>query len=108
MSVQGFYYISCWHCFFVGAQPRRHVSRSVSLNAHQKLAVIVLRLVAALWTAFIVLGWSMYAVEAAVGVEVQHYPEHTIIGNMAYIAFGVLVLVFSMPLGRLLGRGLEE
>jgi len=50
----------------------------------------------------------MYAIEAAVGVTVQHYPAHTVIGNMAYIVIGVLALIFSKSLGRLLGRDLGE
>jgi hypothetical protein len=75
------------------------------VNPHQKLAILILRLVAAVWTAFIVLGWSMYAIEAAAGVNVQHYPAHTIIGNLAYIVIGVLVLIFSNPIGKWLGRG---
>ncbi|SHL63066.1 hypothetical protein [Rhodanobacter sp. OK091] len=78
------------------------------MNSHQKLAILILRLVAAVWTAFIVLGWSMYAIEAAAGVNVQHYPEHTVIGNMAYIVVGVLVLIFSKPIGKWLGRDLGD
>jgi len=79
-----------------------------AVNSHQKLAVLILRLVAAVWTAFIVLGWGMYAIEAAAGVNVQHYPAHTVIGNMAYIVIGVLVLIFSRPIGKWLGRGLGD
>jgi hypothetical protein len=79
-----------------------------ALNSYQKLATFILRLVAAVWTAFLVLSWSMYVVEAVAGVNVQHYPAHTVIGNMAYIVVGLLVLLFSKPLGRLLGRGLGE
>jgi len=50
----------------------------------------------------------MYAIEAAAGVNVQHYPAHTVIGNMAYIVIGVLVLIFSRPIGKWLGRGLGD
>ena len=72
------------------------------------MAILILRLVAAVWTAFIVLGWSMYAIGAAAGVNVQHYPAHTVIGNMAYIVVGVLVLIFSKPIGKWLGRDLGD
>jgi hypothetical protein len=78
------------------------------VNSHQKLAILILRLMAAVWTAFIVLGWSMYAIEAAAGVNVQHYPANTVIGNMAYIVVGVLVLIFSKPIGKWLGRDLGD
>ena len=78
------------------------------MNPYQKLATFILRLVAAVWTAFLVLSWSMYAIEAAAGLDVPHYPAHTVIGNMAYIVIGLLVLFFSKPLGRFLGRGLGE
>jgi hypothetical protein len=79
-----------------------------AVNSHQKLATLILRLVAAAWTTFIALGWSMYAIEASVGINVQHYPAHTVIGNMAYIVIGMLVLIFSKSLGKLLGRDLGE
>ncbi|MBD8900195.1 hypothetical protein [Rhodanobacter sp. DHG33] len=51
--------------------------------------------------------WSLYFMEVALGVEVQRYPAHTIIGNAGYVAFGALMIVFSKPLGRLVARGLE-
>ena len=79
-----------------------------ALNLYQKLATFILRLVAGVWTAFLVLSWCMYAVESFAGVSVSHYPAHTVIGNMAYVVVGLLVLFFSKPLGRLLGRGLGE
>jgi len=78
------------------------------VNSYQKWVILVLRLVAATWTTFIVLGWTMYAIEVAAGISVQHYPAHTVIGNMAYIVIGVLVLVFAKPIGKWFGRDLGD
>jgi len=35
-------------------------------------------------------------------------PTYTIIGNVAYIGLGLLVIAFSKPLGRAVARGLES
>lgn len=77
------------------------------MTSYQRIATLVLRLAGVIWTTFFVFGWSVYLVEMALGVEVQHYPMHTIIGNVAYVVLGLLVTVFSKPLGRLIVRGLE-
>lgn len=72
----------------------------------QKLAVLVLRIVGAGWTLLVTLGLSMLGIESALGVTVQHYPAHTVIGNIAYLVVGLLLVLFSKPLGRLLGKGI--
>ena len=78
------------------------------MTSHQRIATLVLRLTGTIWTAFFALGWGLYFAEMALGVEVQRYPMHTIIGNVAYVAMGLLVIVFSRPMGRLIARGLES
>lgn len=78
------------------------------MTSHQRIAALVLRLVGVIWTAFFALSWSLYLAEMALGVEVQRYPTHTIIGNVAYVALGLFVIAFSKPLGRLIARGLES
>lgn len=78
------------------------------MTSYQRIATLVLRLLGTVWTVFFILVWCMYLVEMAVGVAVQRYPLHTILGNVAYIAMGLLLIVFSRPLGRLIGRGLAE
>ena len=77
------------------------------MTSYQRIAALVLRLTGIVWTTFFVFGWSVYLIEMALGVEVQRYPMHTIIGNVAYIVLGFLVTAFSKPLGRLIVRGLE-
>ena len=77
------------------------------MTSYQRIATLILRLLGAVWTAFFAFGWSLYFIEMALGVEVQRYPTHTIIGNAAYVALGLLVIVMSKPLGRLVARGLE-
>jgi hypothetical protein len=76
------------------------------MTEHQKLAVLILRIIGAGWTTLIVVGLSMLGIESALGVQVQHYPAHTVIGNIAYIVMGLLLIFLSKPLGKLLCRGL--
>ncbi|ULU26792.1 hypothetical protein [Dyella terrae] len=77
------------------------------MTSYQRIATLIFRLAGTTWTVFLAFIWSLYFAEMALGVEVQRYPTHTIIGNAGYVAFGVLVIVFSKPLGRLVARGLE-
>jgi len=78
------------------------------MTSHQRIATLVLRLVGTFWAAFFAFGWGLYFAEMAFGIEVQRYPAHAIIGNVAYVALGLLVIVFSKPLGRVVARGLES
>ena len=77
------------------------------MTNYQRIAMLVLRLAGTAWVVFLIFMWCIYFLEVALGVEVQRYPTHTIIGNAGYVAFGVLVIAFSNPLGRLVARGLE-
>lgn len=76
------------------------------MNTYQKAAIFILRLAGVCWTVFFAFIWSVYAIEVLVGIEVQHYPTHTIIGNLGYIVLGIVVIVASKPLGRFIGRDL--
>lgn len=75
---------------------------------YEKLATLLLRVIAICWTLFIASSWIIYGIELAAGVSVQHYPAHTIIGNVGYVILGLLVLAMSRSLGKLLSRGLRE
>ncbi|WNL45789.1 hypothetical protein RKE25_20635 [Dyella sp. BiH032] len=77
------------------------------MTSYQRVAALVLRLVGVIWTAFFAFIWSAYLLEMALGVQVQRYPWHTVIGNAAYAAFGLSLVVFSRPLAHLIARGLE-
>jgi hypothetical protein len=77
------------------------------MTNYQRIAVLILRLMGSLWVLFITFVWGLYLIEAALGIEVQHYPAHTIIGNVGYIALGLLIVVISKPLGRAIARGLD-
>jgi hypothetical protein len=78
------------------------------MGSYEKLAILLLRVVAACWTFFLCVGWAIYGLEMAVGINVQRYPAHTIFGNVGYIFMGLLGLFLSKPVGRLLGRNLDE
>jgi len=77
------------------------------VTTYQKAAVFILRLVGLFWTIFFAFIWGVYAVELALGIDVQHYPTHTIIGNVGYIVLGIVIIAASKPLGRLIGKGLD-
>jgi hypothetical protein len=81
--------------------------RNGPVTTYQKNAVFILRLAGLLWTVFFAFIWSVYAVELVLGIEVQHYPTHTIIGNVGYIVLGIFIIAASKPLGRLIGKGLD-
>ena len=76
------------------------------MTEHQKLAVLILRIIGAGWTILIAVGLSMLGIESAMGIQVQHYPAHTVVGNIVYIVMGLLLVTLSKPLGKLLGRGI--
>ena len=75
---------------------------------YEKLATLLMRVIATCWLVLITFSRSAYSIELAVGVSVQHYPMHTIVGNVGYVVICLLVLIFSRPLGRLLASGLGE
>lgn len=77
------------------------------MTTYQRTAVFILRLVGIVWAVFFAFMWGLYAVELVLGIEVQHYPPHTIIGNVGYIVLGVAIAATSKPLGRLIGSGLD-
>jgi hypothetical protein len=78
------------------------------LNTYQKSAVFILRLASVCWTLFFAFAWSLYGIEALIGIEVQHYSTHNVIGSAGYIALGIVVILASKPLGRFIGRGLDN
>ena len=65
------------------------------MTSYQWIATLIFRLAGTAWVTFLAFIWSLYFAEMALGVEVQHYPAHTIIGNAGYVFFGMLVIVFS-------------
>jgi hypothetical protein len=75
---------------------------------YQRIAVLVLRLGGAIWSGFFAVMWILYFVEIAIGFDVRHYPAHTIIGNIAYVCLGVLLVLVAKPLVRLLGGHLDD
>jgi hypothetical protein len=75
---------------------------------YQKTAVFVLRVVGTLWIAFIAFAWGLYAVEFFLGIDVQRRPASSTGASIGYIVLGVLIVALSKPLGRLIGRGLDD
>jgi hypothetical protein len=77
------------------------------LTTYQKIAAFILRLAGVLWVVFFAFMWGLYFIELAIGIEVQHYPAHTVIGNVGYIVLGIALIAASKPLGRFIGSGLD-
>jgi hypothetical protein len=74
---------------------------------YQRIAVLILRITGAIWFGFFAVMWGLHCMEMAIGVTVQHYPTHTIIGAVAYICLGLLLVLAAKPLVNLLARGLD-
>ncbi|WP_233841553.1 hypothetical protein [Dyella sp. 2HG41-7] len=75
---------------------------------YQRIMVLILRLLGVIWSGVLAIMWILYWIEMAVGLEVQHYPAHTLIGGLAYVLLGFLVVLVAKPMVRLLGRDLEN
>lgn len=75
---------------------------------YQQVAVLVLRIVGVIWSSVLAIMWMLYFVEMEAGFDVQRYPAHTIVGNLAYIFLSLVVALVAKPLVRLLGRGLDR
>lgn len=77
------------------------------MTSYQWIAALALRLIGTVWAVFFAFALGLYFIEIALGIDVQRYPTHTIIGNGGYVVLGLLVIAMSKPLGRLIARGLE-
>ena len=75
---------------------------------YQQSAVLILRMAGVIWSGFLAIMWMLYFVEMAAGMDVQHYPAHTMIGNLAYIVLGFLVALVAKPFVHVLGRDLNR
>jgi hypothetical protein len=76
------------------------------MTTYQTIAAFIFRLLGTIWTLYLVLAWSCYALERATGIEVVSIPAHTVIGNMGYIVLGLFAIFMSKPIGRFVGHGL--
>lgn len=87
---------------------RGHLNQGPSpVTTYQKTAAFLLRLAGVLWVVFFAFMWGLYFIELAFGIDMQHYPVHTVIGNVGYIVLGIMLIVASKPRGRLIGSGLD-
>ena len=77
------------------------------MNAYQKFATFILRCIGAFGTVYLALVWLQYATRLIGGDTVAHYVLPTLIGNVEYFALSLILLRGAVPLGRLLGRGLD-
>lgn len=75
---------------------------------YEKLATLLLRIIASCWVVFIAFAWGTYGLELALGISVQRYPAHAIIGNADYVFIGLFALAMSKFIGKLLARCLGE
>ena len=77
------------------------------MNQYQKLATFLLRLVGAVVALVGVMG-PLYVVVATVfGSDTPSYGNERWWGSFLWAAGGIFLVVFSKPLGRLFGRGLD-
>jgi hypothetical protein len=78
-----------------------------ALNSYQKAGTWVMRLVGAVITAGGVMGTLWAGIAHALGVQIQEYSAERWLGSAMWAIGGVVLVLASKPIGRLLGRGLE-
>jgi hypothetical protein len=75
---------------------------------YQQIVVLIVRIAGVIWSGVLAIMWVLYFVEMAAGMNVQRYPTHTIIGNIAYIFLGFLIALVAKPLVHVLGHDLNR
>lgn len=77
------------------------------MGNHAKLALILLRTVSVLSVGMGFLGFCWFGL-AAVGLALPGDVAERLSGTVWYVIVGVILLVLSRPLARLIARGLDE
>ena len=77
------------------------------MNDRQKLAALLLRIIGAGWSLIISVSIAMWLIESWLKIPVKEFPMHQIIGNVVYVVSGILLVLYSKPLGRILGTDLD-
>jgi hypothetical protein len=77
------------------------------MNTYQKIAVLLVRLTGAAVLLGSIAG-PLYALAIyAMGREAPEFTREDIGGNVTWILVGVIMLFFSVPIGKSFGRGLD-
>ena len=77
------------------------------MNAYQKAATLVLRLIGCYLAAIGATGFAYLAAMKALGQTVPAYPSERFVASVFWFAGGIILVLFSKLLGRCLGHGLE-
>ncbi len=77
------------------------------MNAYQKTATLVLRLIGCYLAAIGATGPAYLAAMKALGQNAPTYPSERFVASVLWFAGGIVLVLFSKPLGRCLGHGLE-
>jgi len=81
--------------------------RENRMNPYQKLATLLFRLFGAAVAAAGVMGPLYIVFLMTFGISTPNYGHDRWLGSAVWFMAGILLIVFSAPLGRLFGRGLD-
>ena len=77
------------------------------MNVYQKTAAFLLRIVGGTLAVVGALGPAYIGLLRAIGRDAPAYPSERWAGSLLWGVSGLLLVLLSKPLGRLLGRGLD-
>ena len=78
------------------------------MNDRQKLAVLLFRFGGAALVVRVLAGLVVLFFSPGVSLVAQQYPHNVlVISSLACLALGLALILASVPLGKLFGRGLE-
>lgn len=77
------------------------------MNTYQKTGAFMARVGGTIIAVIGVLGPVYVVLSMALGRDVPEYPEDRWAGSIAWTILGLLLVLFSKPFGRLIGRGLD-
>ncbi|MBN6104269.1 hypothetical protein JR064_19070 [Xanthomonas sp. CFBP 8703] len=77
------------------------------MTEHQKLATLLIRIVGAGLAGLMVLSFIVYGVEKLAGLPTRTTTAHLFAVDGWYLFIGIIMVVTSRRIGRLLGAGLD-
>jgi hypothetical protein len=78
------------------------------MNPYQKVAVLIIRFAGAIILLRGVIGPAYILIFAATGQGMPQYPMDRWIASVVWSAGGLALFLGSKPIGRLMGRGLDQ
>ena len=78
------------------------------MNDRQKLATLLFRLAGAALIARVLTGLALLTYAPGVSLVARQYPPQILMrSSLTWLALGLVLVLASVPLGKLFGRGLD-